>query len=79
MKCLYCDKKGEWYNPYEHVYYCKEHAKKKMSDYTVELKQYESNTLKDWFIKVIEDDPNLINVTLDTKTGEVSHADNNWK
>ena len=49
-----------------------------MSDYSVELKQYESNTLKDWFIKVIEDDPNLINVTLDTKTGEVSHADNNW-
>lgn len=78
MKCFYCDKEAEWYNPYEHTYYCKEHAKKKMCDYSVELKQYESNTLKDWFIKVINEDPTLQNVVLNTETGEISNADNNW-
>ena len=79
MKCFYCDKDSEWLNPYNHKYYCKNHALKKMNDYIKEFNQYESNTLKDWFIKVVEDDPSLINITLNTSTGEVINADNNRK
>lgn len=79
MKCFYCDNKGIWYNPHEHVYYCKEHARKKMNDYIEEFNRYESDTLKDWFIQIVDDDPNLLDVTLNTKTGEVTkNADNSW-
>lgn len=79
MKCLYCSNDAVWYNPHEHAYYCTEHAYKKMNDYRNELKLYDANTLKDWFFKIIKSDPNLINVTLDTKTGKVSkNADNSW-
>ena len=76
-KCFYCNKQGKWYNPYEHAYYCRIHALKKMNDYINELNQSESSTLKDWFIKVVEPDLNLINVTLDTKTGKVINNANN--
>lgn len=79
MKCLYCDKEAMWYNPHEHTYYCRDHAVLKMKEFIDELNQYESSTLKDWFIKVVEPDSNLINVTLNTKTGEVTkNADNSW-
>lgn len=79
MKCLYCDKEATWYNPHEHAYYCQDHAVLKMKEFIDELNQYESSTLKDWFIKVIKPDPNLINVTLNVKTGEVTkNADNSW-
>lgn len=79
MKCFYCNNKGIWYNPYEHAYYCKEHARKKMNDYIEEFNRYESDTLKDWFIQIVDDDPNLLDVTLNTKTGEVTkNADNSW-
>jgi len=50
-----------------------------MNDYRDEFKFYDASTLKDWFIKLIKPDPNLIDVTLNTKTGEVtSNANNNW-
>ena len=80
MRCFYCNNDAEWYNPHEHAYYCKEHAIKKMNDYRNEFKFYDASTLKDWFFKIIKSDPELINVTLNTKTGEVSsNADNNWQ
>ena len=77
MKCFYCNRDGEWLDALENKYYCKEHATEVMNKYIEESDQPDVNTLKDWFIKVVEDDPNLIDVTLNTSTGEVTNADNN--
>lgn len=77
MKCKYCNKKAEWNNPYNNTNLCTEHAKIKMEELRTELNQPFSDTLKDWFLKIVEPDENLINISLDTKTGTIIKDANN--
>ena len=78
-KCKYCENKAEWLNPYNNSYLCNDHAIIKCKELMKEYNEINSDTPKDWFIKIIEDDPNLIDTILDTKVGEViNNANNSW-
>jgi len=79
-KCYYCDNEGIYLNPYNDRYYCEKHAISKMNDYIKEYSVEGEDSLRDWFDKKYEHDYNLMNCSLNVKTGEIIyHAYNNGK
>lgn len=79
MKCKYCDNKAVWKNPYNNSYYCDSHADEKVNQLIEEYNDHLSPTKKDWFIKIVESDPDLINVVFTPKGGNGNNAYNNWE
>lgn len=81
MKCMYCNRNAEWIYPSseENKFLCEIHAAVEF-DELKKLPGYEMcDTIKDVFLKFIETDKDLINLTLNTKTGVVNNANYNWK
>lgn len=77
MKCRYCNHNAEWIYPSseENEFLCEIHAAVKF-DELKKLPGYEMcDTLKDIFLKNVETDPSLLNLTLHTKTGVIQDAD----
>ena len=79
MKCRYCNDNATWINPYNNYYYCDKHADEKVKQLMLDCNDSLATTKKDWFIKIINEDPNLVNLVLNPADGDNMYAYNSGK